>query len=93
MSSWAKVGAKVVCITDRWAEACDVQKGEVYTIAGMTTLPSYGLFLRFKGLPVTDFYNANGFRPLVTQSDDIAMFQRLADMTAAQNSIQVSEDA
>ncbi len=93
LPSWARVGAKVVCIVQCTNPVTlrhnYPRKGEAYTVRAVVfhSLSGNPLFLldeavnstwevdgaREPGFPVS------GFRPLVSQSDDIALFTHHLD--------------
>ena len=97
---WAYPGAKIVCVDDGFdlSIAPDIRtpprKGCRYTIRQAHIGRDDIVFLELAEMP-GDHWDVEGFRPLIsrTQSDDIAMFQRIADKAASQKSIHVSEDA
>ena len=82
--TWAKVGMKVVCIKkDKWRSYAGPpalgypEAGKVYTISEILG----GEYLALSELGALDSFNVRNFRPLVskTQSQDVAMFKRIAD--------------
>ena len=80
--SWARVGAKVVCVRD-FAESFTIRDqgyrrlpvvNEVYVITKVEAWPQYSaVTLDLLGLDPVG-YDVQGFRPLVSQADDIATF-------------------
>lgn len=80
MSAWAKPGVKVVCIADAIGSVKSMgfplfKKGQIFTIAFVDEC-SYGKFLGFVEEHPLHTGHINGFRPLVTktQEDDLAIF-------------------
>lgn len=80
--SWARVGAKVVCVDDKAIDggSFPLTKGRIYVIASV----------KGKWLRVTDDRNRVGgwhyshFRPLIvrkTEAEDLAMFRNIAGAT------------
>lgn len=93
--SWAKVGMKVVCIKlGAWTylqpDESAPSYGDVLTIRTVEFLPE-GVHLSFEEVRNREYeyldgfgecvFEAEQFRPLVTktQSEDVAMFKRIAD--------------
>lgn len=100
MVHWAKIGVKCVCIDNSCpsgAVPIEVRPtvGSVYTIAKLYYPDDGGTYLIFHEHRNDVACAVELFRPLIlpSQSDDVAMFQRIADEAASQNSIHVSEDA
>lgn len=89
--SWARVGAKVVCIADAVAiVGVDLgfplfKAGDIYTIGGVEVDPDYGVFLWFKGHDSRHSGHIDGFRPLITRSQeqDMAIFRPILDQLVA----------
>lgn len=87
--SWARVGAKVVCVDASpppfgWSRDPLVAQA-IYQIEAIEVdHTGVGLFLvEAKTLSTTRGYWANRFRPLITQSDDMAAhFRKLLDVPA-----------
>jgi len=89
--SWAKVGAKCVCVDDSVAPYMGDRliKGTVYTVIGFCG-PDYtgaeGVVLKEvkSDYPFGRGYRVERFRPIVTktQSEDVAMFKRIADQVS-----------
>ena len=93
--NWAKLGAKVVCVDDRvhpapswvvWStEAIPLVKGERYTLGEISVHNGF-LLACINEVPLRgddDFgYKLSRFRPLITQSDDIALFTHLLETTS-----------
>jgi hypothetical protein len=91
LPSWARVGAKVVCVGRkrkpgepsiirdlgiRWKP----KKGAVYTISGTFVDRTYGGFLFLSEHSEPQGFHFEGFRPLVddeAQERDAAMFRKL----------------
>jgi hypothetical protein len=89
LPSWAKVGARVVCVNDGWTtDPSPLSKGAVYTVvgiasdfakhgefAGLGTCPTF-LLKETKNPTLGNGFNIARFRPLVTRSleQDIAQF-------------------
>ena len=75
MSSWARVGAKCVCVDNPQKR---LEKGVIYVISD-TRIDSCGEHnIRIEGRP--DWWITSYFRPLVpakTQADDIALIKSL----------------
>jgi len=85
--SWARVGAKVVCIGDgggpaRWTDFDGPTKGHVYTISrvllNLDVMAVYVHLVEIARGPTARLwwgddvgYDINRFRPLITQQDDI----------------------
>ena len=93
MAHWAKAGVKCVCINGNgWYDQREQQddgprKGDVCTIKSASS--SYGrIWLVLEEWPGAG-YAIEGFRPLVSQADDVAMFKAIADKGLAQNGIHV----
>lgn len=92
MSSWARVGVKCVCthtFTDvQFGETVPV-KGNVYTIRDMGFDEDGGWIRLREVVNPPHFYSDGGygecqwalekFRPLISQADDVAMFQKLVE--------------
>jgi hypothetical protein len=93
--SWAKVGNRCVCIdavsgVGRWVDDAP-EEGRVYTISRVWVTVRGRTNIEFHELKRSDFsrtyfgfdvgYAIARFRPLVTktQSEDVAMFKRIAD--------------
>lgn len=82
MSSWARVGVKCVCVDAVW-ERCDGVYsvtpnpivGKIYLVEEVV---DGGAFIGIVELQ-DDYFETCGFRPLISQADDIAMFQKLVD--------------
>lgn len=80
LPSWARVGAKVVCVYDEWhdmdslAPVSGPECDEVCTIAAVEVSGSWGvsLFLVEHPTPFSDGFLIDGFRPLVPIEEDIA---------------------
>lgn len=92
--SWARVGAKVVCIRDLWEGrrllwAPKPIIGSIYTIsmvgASHNEWGNFGIMLdELKSYPYG--YEIEAFRPLITQQDDIAAhFAHHLDQRAPEN--------
>ena len=93
---WARVGAKVVCIKrGRWVTVPTGEAmigpgyGEIGTITHIET-DTDGVWLKLPKYP--DFCCVHCFRPLVTEADDVALFQRLvADMPISERLDRLAE--
>ena len=88
-----RVGQKIVCVDDnknknpppfgfRWTGKISISKGNVYTIKSIGVHPVIGStcveLIEVMKRSDTDYgYNVCRFRPLISQSDDIAMFKAL----------------
>jgi hypothetical protein len=74
VSAWARPGVKCVCVDDapRDSRQPMVVKGRQYEIESVHDR-SCTLF----GVDDGQFYWLDRFRPLVTQQDDVALFQHL----------------
>lgn len=105
--SWARVVAKVVCVdaAPRDPGVALLIAGAVYTIRATEwcadwpyTPPGYGVHLLEVRRPVwlrtgrAMPYDIARFRPLVTEADDVALFQRLvADMPVSERLDRLAE--
>ena len=89
MSSWAKPGVKCVCVNDKWDDYLSNRqstasnhrvpmKNEVLTISKVREWNG-GLYIAFLELNDGLGYSVMNFKPLISQSDDIAMFKAIAD--------------
>jgi len=86
MSSWAKPGVKCVCVDDDWLIPLSSKAyrlpmlNEVLTVSGVFEANDE-LFLAFDEIPydqgLPHRWHVIHFKPLITQSDDIAMFKSL----------------
>ncbi len=85
--SWARVGAKVVCVRAPWSTTPEPgfahpMVGDVLTVSGTDIRWRVGL--TFAEKHPNDVYNVDNFRPLVTLSSDIAEhFEHLLDVPAS----------
>lgn len=93
MSAWARPGVKCVCVDDRPAVKSGVTtsylvKGNTYVISSVQseTLRHYRtlqvgtiISVKLSGIDTRTGYNLERFRPLITQSDDIALFAHHLD--------------
>lgn len=97
LSSWVRVGSRVVCVetfsASPYAETLPV-KGEVYTIREVAWCGlECGVHLREIENPVREYmhgwseayFSIDGFRPLITRSQeqDVALFAPLLDTSRA----------
>ena len=96
MASWARPGVKVVCVNadagtgHKWSGDGPVV-GAVYTIRSVFIGPTGGLSMDFlelrRGQRARERYGdligywVDRFRPLVSQSDDVALFTHHLDTT------------
>lgn len=95
MSSWARVGVKVVCVDDAWPEnswyGYEVLpvKGQAYTIRDLVEYEGTLCCLLVEVQNSPQDYNqgmieaafaVRRFRPLITQEDDVAMFRELLNV-------------
>lgn len=77
-----KVGQKVVCVDE--SGPTSVVKGEIYTVTSISPseddVGEMGVSLKEK-TPITHpkYFRASRFRPLISQADDVAMFQKLVE--------------
>lgn len=91
--SWARVGAKVVCVDDTAIlGSLPLSVGSIYTIVGVTVPPKNKhrvgrLLLADVTNPLTGdgAFGITRFRPLITKSQeqDVAIFRHLLDTTRA----------
>ncbi len=90
--AWAIPGAKCVALVGVWHSgvepATGPSKGEVCTVAGFPLAHPDGIGIPLAEYPGPDFSIVE-FRPVIDQSDDVALFAHHLD----QNSIHVSEPA
>lgn len=77
MSSWARVGVKCVCVSQKGT----LVLGREYTVLAIK--PFEGLLYLTVDTPPDwlgeSSYLPDRFRPLISQADDVAMFQKLVD--------------
>jgi len=84
--SWARVGAKVVCIDAEWEAvdagcrgSLDPSLQEICTIQGVYSSLGF-VYFALVGYDGAD-YEISGFKPLISQADDIAThFKALLDV-------------
>lgn len=97
MTSWAKVGAKVVCISNDFmgtGSQSDAKKlivGSVYTISFVGHSEIGGVYIRVRGIDCVSLgFRLDRFRPLVTrtQQQDVEMFLRLVDRVPSMETAQ-----
>lgn len=92
MSGWAKVGAKCVCVDAGVARSGDALiEGRVYTVSSFIgerdCEGNLGLLLKEATSDhPTGAYKLRRFRPLITQQDDVALFQHLLTGTPVRES-------
>lgn len=80
---WARKGVKVVCIDPKWRSSDESTTdfpsiGEIYTI---TDAYNGGRFIGLEELNHDNIYTTYSFRPLVRETDDIALFKSLLNPT------------
>lgn len=80
VSAWAKPGVKCVCVDAEWyaedlgsRRTPDPIKGQTYTIDEVV---DGGEYIGIVGFSLT-YFETSGFRPLITQQDDVALFTHL----------------
>jgi hypothetical protein len=87
--SWARVGAKVVCVNAQWIGRSPLIEGAIYTIigfhnnravkgvewVGLFAPDEHALVLAEAANPATDVrgFNRNRFRPLISLEHDMAV--------------------
>ena len=79
-----RVGQKIVCVDDRGVT--NAVKGCVYTVLSIAPFTDINgkpgvQLVEIKPLTHPTYYVAHRFRPLISQSDDIAMFKALLSPT------------
>jgi hypothetical protein len=91
--SWARVGAKVVCVDDRpgdgtrWVEGEELVRHRLYTIAAVLPHLAQVQLQEVERASISkrifgyNGYGVDRFRPLITrsQSEDVAEFRKLLD--------------
>lgn len=76
MSSWARVGVKVVCVDDSASHhgPCDLISGSIYVITEVIQgITAVGINVEGAVSKAQGFHLWR-FRPLITESDDVALF-------------------
>lgn len=81
---WAKVGAKVVCVTDCALPESSIfrpewmpVKGGIYTISGIAEVHGFAGVELEEQESVGWVYLLRRFRPLITLEDDMKLFEHL----------------
>lgn len=86
MSAWARPGVKCVCIYEGPAlnsqgVPCEwsADKGRIYTIVSIRDDEQGHLYLGLWGMPLGKFHDVDGFKPLITrtQEQDVALIKSL----------------